>query len=264
MEKLLFNLQLFAGEEQEEIEEEETPTEEVEEEVEETEEETDTEFDDSEEESVEEEEKPTQKEQNKINAQRRLEAKQNKINAQRRLEEKHKKEGYIKGVKEATNGINPYNNQPIEDEYDIEVYQTMVEMSKKGFDPIEDYAKYVAQKQREAQKAENDAKEKNLNEANEFVAKYGEETFKKIVEDEEFNEFCEDLLGNTPLVTIYEKFLKQQAKIEERAKELALKKDARRKSSTGGIVKQNAQEQSWENLEGADFRKFTEGIASRR
>lgn len=249
MKKRLFNLQLFADDE-EVIEE--TPTEEVEEEVEETEEETDTEFDDSEDEVVEEEKKPTRAEINKANAQRRIEAKKR----QEAEFEKHKKEGYIKGVKEATNGINPYNDQPIEDEYDIEVYQTMVEMSKKGLDPVEDYPKYIAQKQREAHREVNEKKSKQQKEASEFVEKFGEDTLNKLIDDKDFEDFSADLLGQIPLTKIYELYLKTQTTIENKAKEKVQNKEARRKASPGGFGKGNAKKKSIAEMSDEEFRQM--------
>ena len=151
---LKLNLQLFAGEEGENeptdddlVENETIDTEDLEDFEDD---EDDIDFDDTEEDDEEVEEKKVdndtvkkhvdnikhQKQQNYNNAKARIE--------KRRQEElaKAKREAYIEGIKKSTNGINTFTGQPIKDDVDVEVYETMCEMTEKGLDPVDDYYKY--------------------------------------------------------------------------------------------------------------------------
>lgn len=275
---LKLQLQLFAQGEEE-------PTKEVENEITEDEEiedfeDEDVDFDDTDDEVEDEEideevEKvdndtvkshtdtiKNQKKQNYNNAKARIE--------KRRAEElaKAKREAYIEGIKKSTNGVNSFTGQPIKDEVDIEVYETMCEMSEKGLDPVEDYYKYTAEKRRnekEQLRVQNEEKEKENqklnNEISDFVGIYGEETLKKILNDAEFEDFSKDLLGAIPLKTIYDRFLKYNAKMEQKAEKLAIKKDARRKSSSGALGKKTQTSTSILDLSPEEFQKAINEIA---
>lgn len=277
---LTLQLQLFAGEDGEK-----EPTEEVENEnFEETDDldedfddDDDVDFDDTEDEDEEEVEekkvdndkvKPhvdnikNQKQQNYNNAKARIE--------RRRQEElnKAKREAYIEGIKKSTNGVNSFTGQPIKDDTDVEIYETMCEMSEKGLDPVDDFYKYTAEKRRnekEQIRIQNEAKEKENarlnNEIAEFINAYGEETLKKALNDADFDEFSKDLVGAVPLKVIYDKFLKVSAKTETKAEELAIKKDARRKSSSGALGKKSKPSSSILDLSPEEFQKAINEIA---
>lgn len=278
---LTLQLQLFAGEDGEK-----EPTKEVEnEDFEETDdldedfdEDEDFDFDDTEdeEETEEVEDKKVsndkvkshvdtiknQKQQNYNNAKARIE--------RRRQEElnKAKREAYIEGIKKSTNGVNSFTGQPIKDDTDVEIYETMCEMSEKGLDPVDDFYKYTAEKRRnekEQIRIQNEAKEKENaklnNEIAEFINAYGEETLKKALNDADFDEFSKDLVGAVPLKVIYDKFLKVSAKTETKAEELAIKKDARRKSSSGALGKKSKPSSSILDLSPEEFQKAINEIA---
>lgn len=176
--------------------------------------------------------------------------KQNAINAQRRLALKQQREkeikdardkAYMEGLKEGIGETNPWTNEKIEDEVDIEIYRTMKEMEKKGLDPIEDFAKYNAQKMKEQRRAEVEAKqkqaEKQQNVANEiadFDKKYGKGTAQKFLEDENFkNSKYLNYLGRLSLDEVYELYTSTQAETNAKAEEIAVQKEAIRMSSTG-------------------------------
>ena len=279
---LKLNLQLFAGEEGENeptdddlVENETIDTEDLEDFEDD---EDDVDFDDTEgddEEEVEEEKKvdndkvkshadtiKQQKQQNYNNAKARIE--------KRRQEElaKVKREAYIEGIKKSTNGINTFTGQPIKDEVDVEVYETMCEMTEKGLDPVDDYYKYTAEKRRnekEQLRIQNEQKEQEnqkLNvEISDFIKSYGEDTLKNVLNDAEFDEFSKDLVGKLPLKNIYERFLKYNAKTEEKAEALAIKKDARRKSSSGALGKKSKPSSSILDLSPEEFQKAINEIA---
>ena len=193
-----------------------------------------------------------QKQQNYNNAKARIE--------RRRQEElnKAKREAYIEGIKKSTNGVNSFTGQPLKDEVDVEIYETMCEMSEKGLDPVEDYYKYTAEKRRtekEQLRIQNEKKEQEnqkLNgEISDFIKSY----------DAEFEEFSKDLVGAIPLKTIYERFLKYNAKMEDKAEKLAIKKDARRKSSSGALGKKSKPSSSILDLSPEEFQKAINEIA---
>ena len=203
-----------------------------------------------------------QKQQNYNNAKARIE--------RRRQEElnKAKREAYIEGIKKSTNGVNSFTGQPLKDEVDVEIYETMCEMSEKGLDPVEDYYKYTAEKRRtekEQLRIQNEKKEQEnqkLNgEISDFIKSYGEETLKNVLNDAEFEEFSKDLVGAIPLKTIYERFLKYNAKMEDKAEKLAIKKDARRKSSSGALGKKSKPSSSILDLSPEEFQKAINEIA---
>ena len=222
-------LQLFAEDEQ-------NPTEEVEAgSVDATEEEV--EF--SETEEVEENTQQQTKKQNNEYAQKRIKAKRE---AEQKLAEEKRKE-FLRGVQSANEGKNRFTGREIKDEEDLIEFETMLEMEKKGLDPVEDYSEYVkerrrAEKQAEAQKnqAEMEAEQKSQEDIDRFCEKYDKETAQKIFQDKKFVEFSKDLLGFVPLTVIYEKYTQIQVSTETKAEKLAMEKDARRKSSTGGLT----------------------------
>ena len=176
--------------------------------------------------------------------------KQNAINAQRRLALKQQREkeikdardkAYMEGLKEGIGEVNPWTNEKIEDDVDIEIYRTMKEMEKKGLDPIEDFAKYNAQKMKEQRRAEIEAKQKQLEkqqnvakEIDDFDAKYGKGTAQKFLEDENFkNSKYLNYLGKLSLDEVYELYTSTQAETNAKAEEIAVQKEAIRMSSTG-------------------------------
>lgn len=273
--RFYLNIQLFAeGEETEE-----TPTEQVENTEEndsenaeaENKEENKSEKGDEAEKKAKDEEIKKRKE-NSENAQRRI---QERLERQERENqknlEKEKRKSYIDGVKKSTNGVNKFTEKPIVDEDDVEEYELMLELERKGKDPIADYYEAVKEKtraERQRKLEEEQAKSKAENDLNAdvdaFVKKYGKETAQKISNDEAFMDFANDFLGRVPLTTVYEKYLAIQAKIEAKSDEKALEKDARRASSPGAPGKANETPKSFKDLTPEEFHKLSLEIAARR
>jgi hypothetical protein len=274
MEKILLPMfiQLFAEGDEDDIED--NSTEEVEEEFDDgddEENEEEPEFDDGEE--VEEEEEVEEKQQNASEQQRA----ENYRNALRRIEEKQRKElekarkeSYLEGVKASTGGVNRFTRKAIKDDVDVEIFKTMCEMEEKGLDPIDDYPEYVAEKQRQARMEEQKANEeqnaiqqRRTNELNDFVNSYGNETVERMLDDQEFYNYSKPFLDRVPLKDIYESFVRQKASIEARAEELAIEKDARRKSSPGSLGKKNKADKSFSEMTPEEFHEFSINIAKR-
>ena len=142
------------------------------------------------------------------------------------------------------------------------------EMTEKGLDPVDDYYKYTAEKRRQEKeqlRVQNEQKEQEnqrLNgEITDFIKSFGEETLKNVLNDAEFDEFSKDLVGKLPLKNIYERFLKYNAKTEEKAEALAIKKDARRKSSSGALGKKSKPSSSILDLSPEEFQRAINEIA---
>lgn len=95
----------------------------------------------------------------------------------REQQEKDKKTSYYNGVRAAIGEVNPYTNQNIESDEDVQTYLDMKEMEKQGLDPTNssDYIKFMREKQKvEAEQAEKQQKAemKKNSELAEFKAKY--------------------------------------------------------------------------------------------
>lgn len=125
--------------------------------------------------------------------------------------EKIRRQAYLDGVKKSFNGINPYNQQKIEDEYDLQVFETMQELKEKGLDPIKDFPKYVADKNREAiakQKEEEEKKQaeqvKLQEELKDFIATYPKVDVNELLKNEEFSEVTQGLLEKISIKEAYE------------------------------------------------------------
>lgn len=247
-----------------------------------------TESEEVEEEVVEEDEEETSEEENEVedaskvdssqvdkDEESRLKAKkQNQINAERRKQEKAKKEealrkeGYNKALKEAVDGINPYTNKPIKDETDMEIYLQMRELEKSGKDPVTDYADYVAEKNRQTRKEELAKKQQEdyaTNDINSFSKKYPDIDVVKLFEDEHFAIFAEGKLGQKPLTTVYEQFLKYESYYEKKAEaesnEKAIKKFARANSNMGAMKGTGEKAQkSYKDMSDSEFEKELERV----
>lgn len=95
----------------------------------------------------------------------------------REQQEKDKQTSYYNGVRAAIGEVNPYTNQNIESDEDVQTYLDMKEMEKQGLDPTNssDYIKFMREKQKvETEQAEKQQKaEMKMNsELAEFKAKY--------------------------------------------------------------------------------------------
>ena len=118
-------------------------------------------------------------EEDKSNEKKKQSRDKNREYARKRREqqEKEKQTSYYNGVKTAVKGVNPYTNQKIETDEDVQTFLDMQEMEKQGLDPNDssDYIKFIREKQKteleQKQTQERVAMKKN-SEIAEFKAKY--------------------------------------------------------------------------------------------
>lgn len=166
---------------------------------------------------------------------------QKELRLQREREEKARKENFQKGFIAALGGKNPYTDEEIKTEDDIHEAQVMIEAKKRGLDPIQDYSKMdkiLKAEERAKAQVEADkvaaAKKAQEDDFKEFTEAYPNVDVGKLFnEDKEFEEFAKDLVGNVPLKTIYDKYLKIQSKTQKAVEDNEDMSKARRASSPG-------------------------------
>lgn len=100
-------------------------------------------------------------------------------------EEKIKNESYLKGKLDSTK-VNEFTDEPINDEYDLKVYEMQKKIKAQGGDPISDLPKYLANQEREVQKAQKEkesAVEKDINAFRKSHPTATNEDIEKIIND---------------------------------------------------------------------------------
>jgi hypothetical protein len=199
-------------------------------------------------------------------------AKRNKEQAQLRREkeaqEKAQKDvehkARLRAIKEERDGINPYTNEKMESDDDIEFYLEQKEMSKQGLDPLNtlDYKKFINKKveKQTNDKAKEDFRQKDLSD---FTEKYPDVKFNDLQNDEEFMDYADGKLGTKLLSEIYGNYLKKQeklnAQIEAKAKDMFEKRMAKKESSAGAIDKTTTPEpKPYSKMSDAEFAKVLE------
>ncbi len=189
------------------------------------------------------------KEENaKFAKERREREKLQKANKDKEAEAQRKREleeVRFNAIKETLGGVNPYTKTKIEDRYDMDEYLMMKEMESKGLDPLQDYASYLKQKQRnESIDAEKKAKEQSQkdwikNDKEQFFEQYPDVDFAALSKDEMFRMFAAGKIGNIPMASIYGDYLTIKANIEKEAKKVASRMMANRESSPGALSEQS-------------------------
>lgn len=182
----------------------------------------------------------------------------------RRKEEMDNKvqEAYRKGRLEAYKGkINPYTNSEIKDETDIKVYENMYALDKAGKDPISDYANYIADKEREAEK-ERLEKEKIQENARKdieaFSAKYPNVDIQQLLDDENFTDYMEG--KNKSLVEVYESFNKLKNQFRTSAIDVAKQTIANANASPGSLGSGSEMTISYDSMSSEEFNKIVQGV----
>ena len=189
------------------------------------------------------------KEENaKFAKERREREKLQKANKEKEAEAQRKREleeVRFNAIKETLGGVNPYTKTKIEDKYDMDEYLMMKEMESKGLDPLQDYASYLKQKQRnesiDAAKRQKEESQKDWikNDKAEFFEKYPDVDFAVLAKDEMFKMFAQGKIGNIPMASIYSDYLTIKANIEKEAKKVASRMMANRESSPGALSEQS-------------------------
>lgn len=144
-------------------------------------------------------------------------------------------------IKETLNGKNPYTQQEIKDDYDIQEYLTMREMEQNGLDPIQDYSNYQKQLKRKEQEKNITAREKATkeewikNDRDDFYTKYPDVKLEELFKNEMFQKFADGKVGNVPMASIYETYQSFMEVIDKRVKENQAKVLAKKQASPGSL-----------------------------
>jgi hypothetical protein len=269
-----FSLQFFA-EQEDEVDEEETNNsdegdseeetfqdgDESEDDVETSDEETD-EIDDN---RADEKQKTKQsKKENEYFKKLRLSSKQTE--QQKSSVDANYEKGRVNGILEAVNHTNPFTNEKIEDDEDIQEFLIMREMKEKGLDPVEDYSKYLKSLAREkrVEQSKNE-KETNFvqNDIQIFSERYPNLKINDVLNNEEFVAFANASIGKVPLADLYENYEKFTSNISnKKAKEVedeVNKSKARSKASSGNLgTNSQPKKRDFGRMSDAEFNKYLE------
>lgn len=219
--KYKLQLQLFGDSEEEEEKQEEDDLED-----EDFEDEVDGQEDPDKEGEDTPEERSKKKKQSMEERARQAEIRRQKEQVERtKREEQIRKDAYEKGKLDSTK-INTFTNEPINDIYDLKIYELQKKIKDNGGDPIEDLPKELAKIERDEEAKKNSQAEdeqkaqKNINDdIADFKAKHPDVDAIKLMQDGLFKKFSEGKLGKVKLSQIYEEYLDLQEKIISRKME---------------------------------------------
>lgn len=264
-----FSLQFFADNEKEneveEIEENQEETSEIETEEEEV-------FQDDEETTDDVEEKVEEKSELHTEGEKKQSKQVNEYFKKLRLSQKKNEkptdlsyeQGRIKGILEAVNNTNPYTNEKIEDNEDIQEFLIMKQMKEKGLDPVEDYSKYLKKLAREDRASKGKKADEAVfiqNDLKTFTERYPNKKLDEVMQDENFIAFASVSLGKVPIADLYDNYEKFMSNAKtQNAKEIETqinKSKARKKSSSGALGTSNGQKPiDYANLSDTELEKM--------
>lgn len=222
-------------------------------------EETNTEFEEGKETTEDKAKNSELEEQKKRNADFAKQRREKEKAEQERKAIEHKAK--LEGIKTALKGVNPYTNEALESDEDVEHYLTQVEMEKEGLDPTSliDFRKFQ-KTQVEKNKPINE-KEFVTKDSEDFLKKYPDVKFDEIFSDQNFiafvDKFYKEEIGKTiPLAKIYRNFLTYKEEraefdklVEKKATELFEKRLAKVQSSSGGVEKKANESELYYTME---------------
>lgn len=253
------NIQFFAEENEEKVSDTEVG------EVQTDEEETDTVTEENKEESFQDENKNEKSEKvedkGKKDADFYIQQRKNKKEEKNAYEE-----GRIKGLLEAYDNKNPFTGEEIKDKADQDEFLLMLEMKAKGLDPIQDFAKYIKEKQRNGNSQKTNSKqttEKKIdinNEINEFKKSNPDVDMKELTKNTTFNSIYEDLSETVPLQKIYNIYQKVDKIIQDKVDSAKARLD-----SSSGSLKDNGDSPrptDFKNMSSKDFKEYQEKVKS--
>jgi hypothetical protein len=164
----------------------------------------------------------------------------------------------------ALNGVNPYTNEKIEDDGDVDEYLTMKEIEKSGKDPVNDYSKFLKNRAKEfekAEKAELNKNERTAKDRSEFEAKYPDVKIDDLFKDDLFRAFTNGKILQTPMIEIYEGYRSFQKLSEERAKTKAAQILANNAATPGKLSNQSPPpSKSVDDMTKAEFETMVEKV----
>lgn len=176
-----------------------------------------------------------------------------------------KRDSFREGVMAGTNGRNPYTHEKMEDDDDIEIYQNMKEIERRGGDPVEDYPKYMkifkkeAREKEEASKREEQSKKEALRrDVDTFVKKYPDVDLNKVLKDEHFKRFASaSLTRGEPIHEAYARWLEFSEYSNSQIEDKARKAVAKKISSPGSLTNTGEEKpKSFKNMSSEEFRKY--------
>ena len=143
-----------------------------------------------------------------------------------------------KAIIEALDGKNPYTGRPMQDGDDVAEFLAMREIEKKGGDPVTDFSEHQKAKAREERRVQEEREQEEAwfkNDRAAFSEKYPDVSLDELIADEDFADYADGKVGKKPLAEIYEGFLRQSARFEERARTRAAQAVANREASPGAL-----------------------------
>ena len=159
--------------------------------------------------------------------------------AAKRDQEQREKAAYERGIVEAYGGVNKFTEEKLVDSHDIQIFINMLEMEKKGLDPIKDYYKY-SKEQSKIIEEKRQSTQKNAEwfrkDADEFSKKYPDITIDQLKADSRFIKFSDGKIGNVPLTKIYEDYSDFMVDVDKSAKTNAQKIVAKAKATPGSLA----------------------------
>lgn len=217
--------------EEEEEEDEDLDEEDIDEEEEENSEDDDEDDEEEEKDEDDDDHDDGDKEKSKQSKEERARQAQKRREREAKERETREKEierkAYLKGKLEASK-VNTFTEEPIEDEYDLFIFETQKELEKEGKDPMADLPKRLAEINRKKAKEESDKdkEQKQLNERidkefSEFREEYPKVKLKELLEDPDFKDYADGRLGrgDKTLVQLYQNFLKLKQKFTGKKEE---------------------------------------------
>lgn len=159
-----------------------------------------------------------------------------------------RREAYERGIREGrvaafSGKKNEYTGQPIKDEYDLEVYETMRKIEEKGGDPVADFASEMAERRRqEAMKANErvQTEQKYQTELVEFAKEMPDVDLKVLFNDPKFRTFARGKLGVMRLKEVYADYSTLTETAENDAELKAKRIVAKQKASPGSLTGKGA------------------------
>lgn len=165
---------------------------------------------------------------------------------------------------EALNGVNPYTQEKMEDDADIQEYLTMKEIEKSGGDPIADYSKHLKAKAKEQVKvSENEKSQKEWVQKDkaDFVSKHPDVKLEELLNDELFYTFAIGKVGKMSMDKIYTDYQGFVTKSEERARDRAAQLLANNAATPGKLTNQpTTQPKSIADMSKAEFESVVERV----
>ena len=163
-------------------------------------------------------------------------------------------------VIEVTGGVNPFTDEPIEDEEDVKEYLLMKKIEREGGDPLSDYSRFKrGQRKKEQAETQKDEKQREwyVKDRESFAKKYPKVDIAELVKNERFADYAEGKVGVKPLSEIYEGFMKfdTAAVAEQKRAAQAL---ANSKAATGPLSTAQSTESDFFTKEQVDKMSYEE------